>query len=201
MAKVIIGIHGLGNKPSKKTLTDWWLKSIIEGLEGINKNNFKLNFEIVYWADVLNEKPLDETITDKENPLYIDEEYNPAPEKFIPTPHPIRQKILSFIEKQMDKLFLNDDLSINYSFISDLIIHRYFKELEMYYTEELKDKDNKKYSVGDVIRNKAAEVLKKHKNDEIFLIAHSMGSIVVFDVLTFLLPALKINIQSEKKLS
>jgi len=193
VSKVIIGIHGLGNKPSKKTLTDWWLKSVKEGLEALNKNNFKLNFEIIYWADILNEKPLDESITNKNDKYYVDEKYSPAPENFIPAPHPIRQKILSFIEKQMDKLFLNDDLSINYSFISDLIIHRYFKELEMYYTEELKDNDNKKYSVRDIIRNKTVEVLKKHKDDEIFLIAHSMGSIVVYDVLTFLLPALKID--------
>ena len=189
MSKIIIGIHGLGNKPSKKTLIDWWLKSIREGLEAINKNNFELNFEIIYWADVLNEKPLDDSITDKEDPYYVSEKYTPAPENFIPTPHPIRQKILNLVEKQMDKLFLNDDLSINYSFISDLIIHRYFKELEMYYTEELNNKDN----IRDVIRNKAAEVLKKHKDDEIFLIAHSMGTIVIYDVLTLLLPDLKID--------
>ena len=193
MSKVIIGIHGLGNKPSKKTLTDWWLKSITEGMGKLDKNNFELNFEIIYWADVLHEKPLDETITDKDDPYYVDERYIPAPENFIPTPHPVRQKILRFIEKQMDKIFLNEDLSINYSFISDVIIHRYFKELEMYYTEERSGEDDKKYSVRDVIRNKAVDVLKKYKNDEIFLIAHSMGSIVIYDVLTFLLPQLKID--------
>ena len=193
MSKIIIGIHGLGNKPSKKTLTEWWIKSITEGLERINKNNFKLNFEIIYWADVLHEKPLDELITDKENQYYVEEKYVSAPKNFIPTPHPIRQKILRFIEKQMDKIFLNEDLSINYSFISDMIIHRYFKELEVYYTEERSNKDDKNYSVRDVIRKKAVEVLKTHRNDEIFLIAHSMGSIVIYDVLTLLLPKLKID--------
>jgi triacylglycerol esterase/lipase EstA (alpha/beta hydrolase family) len=193
VSKVIIGIHGLGNKPSEKTLKEWWLKSILEGLEYINKNTFKLNFGLIYWADVLNNKSLDETIIDKENPLYINEKYTPAPENFIPKPHPVRKKILGFIEKQMDKIFLNEDLSINYSFISDMIIHKYFKELEIYYTEEYRDKNNTKYSAKDVIRKKAADVLKKHKNDEIFLIAHSMGSIVIYDVLTFLLPGFKID--------
>lgn len=193
MSKVIVGIHGLGNKPSEKILKEWWLKSILEGLENINKNNFKLNFELIYWADVLNDKSLDETIIDKENPLYINEKYTPAPENFIPKPHPVRKKILGFIEKQMDKIFLNEDLSINYSFISDMIIHKYFKELEIYYTEEYRDKDNSKYSAKDLIRNKAADILKNHKNEEIFLIAHSMGSIVIYDVLTFLLPGLKID--------
>lgn len=193
MSKIIIGIHGLGNKPSEKTLKEWWLKSIIEGLDNIKKNNFKLNFEIIYWADVFHKKPLDETITDKDDPCYVEERYVPAMENFVPTPHPIRQKILRFIEKQMDKIFLNEDLSINYSFISDMIIHRYFKELEMYYTDERSDKDNKKYPVKDIIRDKAVEMLKRYKKDEIFLIAHSMGSIVIYDVLIFLLPELKID--------
>ena len=35
MTDIIIGIHGLANKPDKTTLSDWWEKSIREGL---NKN-------------------------------------------------------------------------------------------------------------------------------------------------------------------
>ena len=30
---VIIGVHGLANKPPEKTLTEYWTKSILEGLE------------------------------------------------------------------------------------------------------------------------------------------------------------------------
>ena len=33
MPDIIIGIHGLANKPNKKTLEDWWKKSILEGLK------------------------------------------------------------------------------------------------------------------------------------------------------------------------
>jgi len=193
VSKVIIGIHGLGNKPSKKTLQDWWMKSILEGLELIDKNKINLNFELIYWADVLNEKPLDETIIDKEDPYFVEEKYNPALKNFNPKPHPIRQKVLSFLEKQIDKIFLNEDFSINYSFISDIIIHKYFKELEIYYTEKCYDENKIKCAAKDVIRNRAVQVIKKYKNDEIMLIAHSMGSIVAYDVLTFILPELKID--------
>jgi hypothetical protein len=193
MSKVIIGIHGLGNKPSKKILEEWWIKSILEGLEGIEKTKFDLNFELIYWADVLNEKPLDETIIDQEDPYYLKEKYNPAPQNFIPKPHQLRQKILGFLEKQMDKIFLNEDLSINYSFISDIIIHKYFRELEIYYTEKCYDENNIKCNAKDIIRNRAVDVLEKYKNDEIMLVAHSMGSIIIFDVLTFILPELKID--------
>jgi len=45
----------------------------------------------------------------------------------------------------------------------------------------------------DIIRKKVGEVIKLHKNDEIFLIAHSMGSIIAYDVLTFIIPEIKIN--------
>ena len=33
MAKVIIGIHGLANKPTEKLLKDWWKSSIKEGFD------------------------------------------------------------------------------------------------------------------------------------------------------------------------
>ena len=33
MAKVIIAIHGLANKPPKKLLENWWKKAINEGYE------------------------------------------------------------------------------------------------------------------------------------------------------------------------
>ena len=34
MAKIIIGIHGLSNKPAEPTLTAWWLAAINDGLRG-----------------------------------------------------------------------------------------------------------------------------------------------------------------------
>ena len=193
MSKVVIGIHGLGNKPPKRTLEEWWLKSMLEGLERINKNLLTFNFELIYWADILNENPLDETIIDTDDPYYLEEKYSPAPKNFNPKSHPVRKKILGFLEKQIDKIFLNNDLSINYSFISDIIIHKYFKELEIYYTEECYDINNVKCAAKDLIRNRAIEVINKYKNDDIMFIAHSMGSIVAYDVLSFSLPDIKID--------
>jgi hypothetical protein len=191
MSKVIIAIHGLGNKPPEETLSLWWQMSIIEGLQKINKFVYFPKFEMVYWADILNEKPLNELITDKENPYYLDEKYTPAPKNFTPKQHSMRKKVLSFIEDQMDKIFLNEDLSTNFSFVSDMVFRNYFKELEIYYAKENDKNDD--ISKRKQIRNRLVETLIKHKNDEIFLIAHSMGSIIAYDVLTFVLPDIKIN--------
>ena len=80
MSRIIIGIHGLGNKPEKKLLEKWWKQSITDGLKKIDKFKFEPKFEIVYWADILNDKPLNIIIRDKENPYYLDEPYTAAVE-------------------------------------------------------------------------------------------------------------------------
>jgi hypothetical protein len=48
MSKIIIGIHGLGNKPPKTILTEWWGKSILEGLKKYNFHIPDFEFELVY---------------------------------------------------------------------------------------------------------------------------------------------------------
>ena len=93
----------------------------------------------------------------------------------------------------MDKIFLNEDLSSNFEFVSELIFKKYFKELEIYYAKQPEVNDNSYKSVKDIIRNRLAETLKKHKGKEIFLIAHSMGSIIAYDVCNFLVPDIKID--------
>ena len=132
MSKIIIGIHGLGNKPPKDLLKSWWYKSICEGLRKVNRFSYKPPFEIVYWAD----KPLNNLITDPENPYYLDEPYTPAPEMIHQKSNVRRKKFLGFLEDQMDKLLLNEDLSSNFDFFSDMIFKKYFKELEIYYSHE-----------------------------------------------------------------
>ena len=53
MAYKIIGVHGLANKPEEKTLRQWWKRSILEGLKrNCGNTEQKLEFEIVYWADI-----------------------------------------------------------------------------------------------------------------------------------------------------
>ena len=193
MAKVIIGIHGLGNKPSKETLQNWWKESMLEGLKNTNQDFKFQEFELIYWADILHEKPLDETITDEKHSLYLKEKYVPGKEISTNINHQIRQKILDWYDEAADKIFLNEDMTVNYSFISNTIIHNYFKDLEAYYLNNKVTTNGLIFFVRDQIRNKVIETLKRYQDDDIFLIAHSMGSIIAFDILTFNLPKLKIN--------
>lgn len=193
MSKIIIGIHGLGNKPTKEILEKWWLKAICEGLIKVDRFQFEPEFELVYWADVLNDKPLNNLITDPENPYFLDEPYIESTGIVIPKLISNRKKFLGFLEVQMDKIFLNEDLSPNFEFVSDVIFKKYFKELEIYYSKQPEVNDPTFKTVQDIIRNRLADVLRKHKGKEILLLAHSMGSIIAYDVCSFVLPDIKIN--------
>ncbi len=64
MSKIIIGIHGLGNKPPKELLARWWKEAILEGLRKNNYSAKDFNFELVYWADILHKNPLDPNETE-----------------------------------------------------------------------------------------------------------------------------------------
>lgn len=193
MANVIIGIHGLGNKPSKQTLEEWWIKSMQEGLIA---NNFKTTlpkFELVYWADIMYDLPLDETIIDVEHPLHIDEKYQPAPKYFMAEDHSMRKKIVDFLNRQLNRIFLNDDFSLNYSYITDIIVNKYFRDLEIYYTENCSDLSDKSCKAKDLIKGRLLAILEKYKNDNIMLVSHSMGSIIAFDVLSFDAPHIPVR--------
>ena len=193
MANVIIGIHGLGNKPPKKVLEEWWLLSMAEGLEKKKIIARSAHFEIAFWADIIHKQSLDPEEKDPESPLFIDEKYETAPEDFVPEDISTRKRIVDFLGPQMNRIFLNDDLTLNSSFITDAVISRYFNDLEEYYTGTITTANNAIVRTAYVIRERLYELLQKHRNDKIMLLSHSMGSVIAFDVLTFLAREIKVN--------
>lgn len=181
MSKVIIGIHGLGNKPKKELLEEWWKSAILEGFDQVKLKPPKFKLELVYWADLIYDQAENLEITDKKDPYFLEEPYTLSPHPKLPEKdYSFRKKILQFIENQLEKVFLNDDLSLNYKGINDIIMHRYFKELEMYYSDTGKQRMLKQNT-----RRRLFNVLEKYKFDDILLIGHSMGSIIAYDVLQF----------------
>ena len=76
MAKVIIGIHGLANKPPKAKLTQWWKKSIVEGLKK-NKHmaDPRFTFRMVYWAKLLYKNQQHDDPAFSFDSLYNDQPY------------------------------------------------------------------------------------------------------------------------------
>ena len=111
MSKVIIGIHGLGNKPPAKLLKKWWIKALHEGLKKTGRNRLFVKFELVYWADLAHEEPLNPKEKNPDNELYLEEPYTPSFKAKEEKPSDLRKKILDFIEKQLDTVlnFINAD--------------------------------------------------------------------------------------------
>jgi hypothetical protein len=193
MANVIIGVHGLGNKPEKPLLENWWKRSIDEGLKAAGNNRLLQGFELAYWADIVYDKPMSIFEKDVNNPYYLDEPYTRGRKDFHVNSGENREKVVDFLGRQMNRIFLNDDYTLNYSFLTDAILKKYFRDLELYYSKTPADWKNTGKTPNQMIRERLATLLEKHRDDEIMLIGHSMGSIIAYDVLTFMRPDIRIN--------
>ncbi len=191
MSSVIISIHGLRNKPAKKLLMRWWKQSILHGFGHAKLPPVDFTLQMAYWADVLYDRPLDPQITNPENPYYLHNPFLHVPQCQSPRSKKLKKLFLRTLEKQFDRLLLNDDLSLNFSHITDSIITRYFNDLAAYYkSEPLPGKD---ITLKDLIREKLAAQLYKHRRKKILLLSHSMGSIIAYDVLTLVTPDIKVH--------
>jgi hypothetical protein len=192
MAKVIIAIHGLRNKPPKYLLQKWWIMSIKEGMDYFGESIEIPKLELVYWADIINNKPLSLDEKDKESPYYIDEKYVVSRKIKKCKKYRFRQISILLLKRIIYAIFLRKDFSLRFPKISQKLIHNNFSSLEVYFNENC-EADRKACEQRDQINERLISILEKYKNDEIFFIAHSMGSIVGFDVLSFLAPKININ--------
>jgi len=183
MKKIIIGIHGLGNKPPRRLFRSWWKRSLKDGMAKIGSRETPFSFEMVYWADILHPLPEDPGEIEKTHPLFLEERYIKPP---LEGPKPVsflKEKIIETIERRLDNLFLDADYRLHFSFISDQIIRLYFKEFEAYYAETIEARNGERVPAKILIRQRLFNALKRHRNKEILLIAHSMGSVIAYDVL------------------
>ncbi len=193
MPNVIIFIHGLGNKPPKQLLENWWKRALLEGLNRENQKSVLPKTEMVFWTDLLYDKLLDPSESNAESPYYIDEPYVEAPAHVTVENHSKRLTVIDFLGNQLNRIFLNDDLSLNYSIITDSIVSKYFHDLDIYYKDDCLPDDNALCTIKIQIRNRLIKVLEKYKNHDIMLVSHSMGTIIAYDVLSFLAPEIKIH--------
>ncbi|WP_349530135.1 hypothetical protein [Reichenbachiella sp. MALMAid0571] len=192
--KIIIGIHGLSNKPPRKLLAKWWRKSIMDGLYRHQHFRTFFRFRMVYWADVIYEKPEDPTIKDSKHPRYIDEPYVPMQSFQRPSKGSWGKKLFDKFETIIDGIFLSKNSFINLNYFADLVIRRKYKDLDIYYREDLLTDEVEHESLArEIIRQRLKSMLLKNKGNKIMLIAHSMGSIIAYDVLFALQDEIEID--------
>jgi hypothetical protein len=193
--KIIIVIHGLANKPEKQLLEKWCRASIREGLRTIDRRGMPFTLKLVYWADLLHERPQDPRETNKHSDTHLNDPYLPGdPSRYATfTPSTLKRNLLDKLEKKIDKMFFEEDSFINFEKFANIVVRNLFKDLDIYYHKDCPVTRYRGLLARDAIRMRLAEALRKYAKRDILLIAHSMGTIISYDVLTRTTPDVTID--------
>lgn len=164
---IIVGIHGLQPKPEIQALAYQWHRALIAGLKTHeNVENPEVVFEMVRWVGE-------------------------------PTPSVDSCSIAENSLSRTIHLSLTTEAADRSDSIRDLINHHYPESEEVFekplawLAEQLPwaslQEDLKRYYESDAersrIRQRLKSVLCRYQNSDIVLIAHSMGSLIAYDVL------------------
>lgn len=161
----IIGIHGLNNKPPAAQLAAWWRDAITEGLaRNLGLAHGRLDFELVYWADVRSPAPL----TDDPEPYVAADGVGPLPRHAASRGDSAREMAQGALDK-LSALPRADRLVQE-------VMNAKTPDLRAYYTND---------DIRDTLRQRLREALARASREQrrVMLIAHSMGSVIAFDVL------------------
>lgn len=166
MAKIIIGIHGRSNKPEETTLAEGWKRAILEGLtkNGLTEPGFDLDFKLAYYRHIFYRAQLP-------NEDYTYEEATKL-QRYKPNLwQRAREKARDIADDNADWLYKTLGLI---SGTANLVYSELFEDLGKYLNDQ---------NIRRNTQNTLVSLLQQHRNDEIMLIAHSMGAIVAYDVL------------------
>lgn len=168
---VVIGIHGLANKPPVAEKTRWWASAIREGLvrnEGLADPDF--TFRFVYWADLRYDVPL--ACEDLPDPYRAVPGTDPFPdggEAPTCTGHDMLATLYAGLERIQEMTGVTP--------VDDTILEHRFDDLWHY---------NVTQTFARSVRARLFEELVAHRDRRILLVAHSMGAVIAYDTLRLL---------------
>ncbi len=186
MANVIVGIHGLANKPEPAVLSDWWEKSIREGLKNRGVDNANFRFVMVHWAKFLYKNLQHQDPKFDFDPLFIDQPYKPAaPGALKAYEEGIVDRIREWSTDIGGTIMDTIRGPLRLSGIEDRLLESKVRDLNFYYNEEreLTDGNNQRLPARKVLMGELTKAIEPLKDDRLMLIAHSMGTIIAYDVL------------------
>ncbi len=170
-AKLIVGIHGLNNKPEPRVLRDWWTAAIAEGISR-NGAGQRADFDVAlaYWADVMYPAPV--APAEDPEPYLAAGGSGPLPRAGISIGSIARARVQEGVGKVLEKIL---GAPVAEDAVRDAVetrapdLHRY--------------KHHR--ATRDAVRERLREPLRAAhaSRGPIMLIAHSMGSIIAYDVL------------------
>lgn len=169
--RIIIGIHGLANKPPADEKTRWWKAAIAEGLvrnEGLTDPDFL--FEFVYWADLRYDAPLSED--DNREPYRPYDGAGPLPGG-EEAPAATVKDVLAPVYEGIDRI----EDATGVTLVDDFILEHRFDDLWHYHAEQ---------GFARGVQARLIRRLRTYRRHRILLVAHSMGSVVAYDALRLL---------------
>lgn len=187
MANVIIGIHGLANKPEKPTLARWWEEAIREGLtKNCGVQNADFEFIMVYWAELLYKYPRHE-----DPDLDFDHLYNSQPYEDA-KPNALKRYDEGWLDNAIaSALDVGGDVidklrgAIGLDAAANWLLEAKMRDLHFYYApnRKIRGRDGRMEVARRVIMDELTNTLLPLKGRRMMLIAHSMGTIISYDVL------------------
>jgi len=169
--KLIIGIHGLKNKPEPDILRGWWTAAIVEGISrNCEGQNVDVDLVLAYWADVMHSSPV--VVAEEAEPYVAAGGSGPLPKAGISIKRIAVARIQEGAGKVLELVFgtpVTEDLVREALKTEAPDLHRYKHER----------------ATREAVQERLREQLRTaHAGGrQIMLIAHSMGSIIAYDVL------------------
>jgi pimeloyl-ACP methyl ester carboxylesterase len=170
--KVIIGVHGLNNKPEAAILEESWRTSIAEGLArhgGAGKA--KVRFQLVYWADLMYGEPLDQGALLE--PYVAAEGSGPLPRAGLSVRRVTAARVRGGLGRALQKA---SRVRVGERVVSGTVKAK-MPDLHLYRNDEQMQR-----AVQDRLVKRLRSARRWRRR--VMLIAHSMGSIVAYDVLS-----------------
>lgn len=165
---LILGIHGLANKPPREEKQAWWGQAIREGMRrNLGRDREDLPFDFVYWADLRYDAPLCETRN--REPYYAARGRGPFPSPDGISAPTLTDRLYRVVEWCQDR--------IGRQVLDDVIIEHRLDDLWGYHEDIL---------FRQAARDRLREAFERHAGRPLLVAAHSMGSLIAYDVLRLL---------------
>jgi hypothetical protein len=200
-------IHGISNKPEEKKLKKIWLDSLANDLLGnddaIDLGASGVTTSMIYWADVLYDKPIEEGVF--ESGFSYESMESVAEEKGSDPDMSWRESLSGAEKEKVDALaakfsfdvLVNDDFAPSEAeiartleriplpwFVKRRMMKWLLKDVHHYmFNFDFSPRPGASYKVQDEIRGRVLRKLNEVNTDKHYVISHSMGTVVMYDCL------------------
>ncbi len=119
------------------------------------------------------------------HPLSVGHPYVPYAEPpELRKPGRLRRAIREEMDRIIDRVAFTERGITYLDRIGDLVIQALFRDLEIYYYGTCIDRKRRMRPARDVIQEELVAALRRHRRERVILLAHSMGTIISYDVLS-----------------